>query len=76
MFGGVLGELLLWFQIRHKLHEGLPQWSKSVLYWVVTAAMVLAGGLLVVAINIGISAPLLLKNLSSQLPTIEPGRTD
>jgi hypothetical protein len=88
LLGGLLGELLHWFGIRHQLHRGVPDWSKSWLYWTVTILMAVAGGLLVLAyvgtgatlnpllaINLGISAPLLLKTLSAQVPPIDPGAT-
>ena len=88
MLGGVFGELLKWFNMRHDLHRGLPDWSRSRLYWIVTLLMAVAGGLLVLAylrsgftlnallaVNLGVSAPLVLDKLFSQLPT-EPGKSD
>jgi hypothetical protein len=88
LLGGCLGELLKWFEIRHQLHRGVPDWSRSKLYWAITALMAVAGGILVfayvqtgaklnplIAINLGISAPLLLKGLSAQVPPIDPGAT-
>jgi hypothetical protein len=86
LLGGRLGELLNWFNIRHQLHRGVPDWSNSWLYWTITILMAAAGGVLVfaylktgatlnplIAINLGISAPLLLKTLSAQVPPIDPG---
>lgn len=86
VLGGFLAELLQWFGIRHSLHRGLPDWSKSSVYWVVTVAMVFAGGGLVLmyvksgvdltpilAVNLGASAPLVLGRLVQQLPPLEPG---
>ncbi len=79
--GGVAAELLKWYGIRESLHEGLPGYAKSVAYWLVTAGMVGAGGLLVfvyqasadiklsplLALNIGASAPLILGALAKQI---------
>jgi hypothetical protein len=42
--GGVLAETLQWFNLRYTFYRGLPDWSKSWLYWVVTLAMSCAGG--------------------------------
>jgi hypothetical protein len=84
--GGAFTELLRWFNVRDSLHKGLPDWSKSIFYWIVTSSMILAGGLLVyihllggakisafLALNIGASAPLLLGALAQRTPTISPG---
>ena len=79
--GGAAAELLKWYGIRESLHEGLPDYAKTVAYWLVTAAMVGAGGLLVfvhqasadiklsplLALNIGASAPLILGALAKQI---------
>lgn len=86
VFGGCLAEGLKWFNLRHTLHQGLPDWSKSIGYWVVTVFMILIGGGLVLiyvkselmvspilAVNIGASAPLIIGKLA-ELPSIEPGR--
>ena len=57
-----------------------PAYIKSPLYWIVTILMVLAGGFLayvqgvvgskpLLALNIGISAPLILKSLAAAVPS-------
>lgn len=84
--GGMAAELLKWYGRREELHRGVPDFAKSWSYWVVTFAMVAAGGLLVyahqasgtitlspiLALNIGASAPLLLGALAKQVPTEGP----
>ena len=85
--GGLAAELLRWFNLRDTLHNELPEWSRSWLYWLVTVFMSLVGGLLVylyiqsgtkmsaiLAFNIGISAPLILAKLASEAPPIVPGK--
>ncbi len=84
--GGAAAELLQWFRIRKELYRGIPDWAKSWPYWVVTAAMVGVGGLLVfiygiesnpiLAFHVGVSAPLILKSLAEQIPQINPGRVE
>ena len=89
LFGGVAIELVQWFGMRKDLYHGAPDWSKSWLYWLVTALMVIAGGGLAVAyaesgvqlttilaINLGASAPLLLSRFGAAVPRIEPGSVD
>ena len=90
VLGGCSAEVLRWFRLRDQLHQGMPHFSKSVAYWVVTALMIAIGGFLVqmyvdsgsvmlngpAAFNIGISAPLLLSALSSQAPVLDPGQID
>ena len=84
--GGMASELLDWFRIRKELHLGVPGWAKSWLYWAITVAMAGVGGLLVfmyrtsgievspiLAFNIGASAPLILRSLTSQVPQTEAG---
>jgi hypothetical protein len=72
-FGGALAELLKWFQLRDS--PNLPAYARSPLYWAVTAAMVLAGGVLatlygteprsaILVLHIGLSAPLIIKTLA------------
>lgn len=82
--GGVLAELLRWYKLRESTE--LPQYLRSPFYWVLTALMVLAGGFLAVlygtdaknailVVQIGLSAPLLLRVLADQsLHEAPPGR--
>ena len=68
--GGVFAELLGWFKLRHQAPEDLPIQMRTAHYWIVTAGMILSGGLLVtaylrsdvkvnaiMALNVGASAP-------------------
>lgn len=77
--GGVLGEALKWYQLRDSLN--MPEYSKKPAYWIITAVIALAGGVLawlygidttklLLALNIGISAPLILKGLASAVPNL------
>lgn len=72
-FGGLLTELLKWYRLRES--PNLPHYKSSVLYWGVTVCMILAAGVLgilygvtersaIMVMNIGISAPLLLKAMA------------
>ncbi|WP_321480589.1 hypothetical protein [uncultured Bacteroides sp.] len=76
-FGGFLSELLKWYRIRES--KELPFYAKSTVYWVITVLIILSGGLLatlygtkdvspILALNIGISAPLIIQNLSKLAP--------
>jgi len=88
--GGVLGELLNIFDLRQKAPSDWPQWTRLKSYWAITAAMIVAGAGLVIlhqrsganfqnnawlALNIGASAPLLLRQLSAG-PSKPSGPTD
>ena len=72
--GGVLAEAVKWYQLRES--PVLPDYAKGWVYWIITIVMILAGGGLAVAyggdikthiqaINIGASAPLIIKALFS-----------
>ncbi len=87
--GGIFGELLVLFELRRQAPKDLPQWLTSWFYWAVTLSMSAAGGLLaiiylesdislkpILAVNVGASAPLILRMFVSQTPSIGPGRTD
>jgi len=74
VLGGVLSELLKFHSMKESPNR--PAYIRSPFYWVVTILMVLAGGGLVVlqgippdnpwlAINVGITAPLILKGLAT-----------
>jgi len=79
VLGGALAELLKWYQLRES--PNTPPYLGSAKYWVLTVLMALAGGLLaavqnvsnpLLAINIGISAPLILKALAAVTPSQPP----
>lgn len=85
MTGGGFVELVGLYKIRD--NPNLPSFLSSWFYWVVTIAMIIAGGILafvynrtnaplseMLAINIGASAPLILRTLSSKPPP--PGSSD
>jgi hypothetical protein len=74
VFGGASVEAIQLYTLRQLPKDRRPQWLKSPFYWAITAIMVVAGGGLVmlyiasgmtikalVAFNIGVSAPLILK---------------
>ena len=84
--GGAGAELLGLFRLRHEAPEAFPNWLETTLYWGVTIAMILFGGLLVIAylrsdmpvnpilaLNVGAAAPALLSSFMAQAPRIEPG---
>ena len=83
VLGGALAELLNWWQLRES--PSLPTYAKSAVYWIITVLMILAGGILAVlynvdatnpmlALNIGISAPLILKAMAASVPSEDQRR--
>lgn len=72
--GGALLELIHWYTLRRE--PEFPVYARSGRYWIVSALMALAGGLLaflyfggraegIVALHVGVSAPLILQKLST-----------
>ena len=83
LVGGFLAELLKWYEL--KTSTNLPAYLHSLRYWIITILMAAAGGFLAViygidatkpllAVNIGLTAPLVLKGLAALNPvqTIPP----
>lgn len=75
--GGAANELLHWWGLRES--PRLPEYVKSIFYWLVTLAMVLLGGALawlqlgsqsdaLIAFQIGLAAPMLLQKLVKVAP--------
>ena len=78
--GGTLIEFLHWYNIRRR--GDFPLYARRVKYWVLTAIMAVAGGMLAVfyfgnhaeailALHVGISAPLIFQKLVTT--AAEPG---
>ncbi len=72
-FGGLLAELLKWYQLKESLH--FPVYLHNPVYWIITLAMIAAGGVVAVlygvearnallVMQIGLSTPLLVKTLA------------
>ena len=75
--GGVLAEVLHWWNLRENTE--FPAYARSPFYWVITVAMVAAGGLVawlyfgargegIVVAHVGVSTPLLLQKLATSIP--------
>ncbi len=75
--GGMLAELLHWWNLRESLL--LPAYSKSVFYWCITIAMILAGGFItwvyfgdkaeaMIAVHVGLSTPIILQKFVNSIP--------
>ncbi len=78
--GGLIGDLVLVWEARTT--GAAPLYLKSAFYWACVLGMAVAGGFLstfygivevqaFLALNIGISAPLILKTLASGMKTIK-----
>jgi hypothetical protein len=81
LVGGFAGEFFKWYQLRES--PNMPEYAKKPLYWMITFVMVLFGGLLAllqgveaskpwIALNIGVSAPLIFKTMASSVPAAGP----
>lgn len=81
-FGGIVGELARWYQLRESTN--FPKYASSFLYWAITAAMAVAGGVLaclygldkksaILVFNIGLSAPLIMKTMAENIPDASAG---
>lgn len=78
--GGLLGDFVLIWEAR--MTGAAPGYTKKAFYWLCVFGMAIAGGILSVlygiaevqaflALNIGLSAPLILKALASGMKTIK-----
>ncbi len=89
LLGGFLAEILGLFKLRQQSPKTLPEFLKSGFYWLITVAMLFAGGIIVVvyfksgislnpllAVNVGASAPLIIGSLVAQTPSISPGKAN
>ena len=79
--GGVILELMHWYNIYKSPMGTFPIYSKSVGYWIITGAMAVTGGLLtmfyfgsqadaIVALHVGLSTPLILQKLTTTIATV------
>jgi hypothetical protein len=84
--GGWLGELLALWELRHD-PSSLPKYLGSPYYWIMNVVMACLGGGLatlygykevsaMLVVNIGASAPLILKSLATNAPRIQPTKVD
>jgi hypothetical protein len=87
-FGGFLGECLTLFDLRHQEIDALPGYLRSWFYWLAVFGMsMIAAGLVeaydvsgitvkpLLALNIGASAPLILRQLARGVGEVSPGST-
>lgn len=86
LFGGLGAEVSVVFALRHQGPKDFPHWLKSWTYYVVALVMAIVGGVIAVAhassgtalnailaLQIGASAPLILRKLTETVPgTPEP----
>ena len=90
VFGGSLGELLKWWNIKDELKEkGLPQRFKHLGYVGLVVAMAVVGGIFVkmyiesgavinafMAVHIGAATPLIMAGMMRETPSVSPGTVD
>src|SRR5439155_19884260 len=81
-FGGLLGEFLKWYQLRES--QNFPAYARSAIYWIVTLAVIAAGGAIaafygtedrsaILVANIGLSASLIIRLLAVTYPVQATG---
>jgi hypothetical protein len=87
LIGGAIAELMKWWRLFNADNvspQKLEEYKKGPVYWIVTILMVIAGGLLAVAqkidpanpllaLNVGLSAPLILQGLAAAVPSTAGG---
>jgi hypothetical protein len=89
LVGGFLPEMGEQYKLRKVKKEDYPDHFKSFRYWFWTLVMISFGGILVLiynlsgsefnpflSINVGASAPLIIKKFSSITPDIDPGKVN
>src|SRR4051812_10845063 len=87
LFGGAFCELLHWGGLKRSTY--VVVYARSIKYWFITVLMIIAGGLLAVAISlegssmapltailVGYSAPSLIQKLAKNTPTGDLGVSD
>ena len=85
--GGFLADLLALYELRHIDPASLPTYIKSKFYWVMNIVMACLGGGLallygfkdvnaLLVVNIGASAPLIIKSLATNAPRIQPTKVN
>lgn len=81
--GGCVNEFMHWWSL--KTDPDFPEYARHVKYWIITAIMVVIGGGLAVlylgasvdallALHIGLSAPLILQKLTTTAAAVEGAR--
>jgi hypothetical protein len=84
--GAFLAEFLALWELRHD-PASQPKYLKSPYYWIMNLLMACMGGGLamlygfkevnaILVVNIGASAPLILKSLATNVPRIQPTKVD
>ena len=92
LIGGVGAEVVVLFGLRHKDPNDFPYWVRSPAYYVIALVMAILGGAITVAhlrsgssmdpilaIQVGASAPLILRKMRDAVPSDEspdPSRID
>ena len=69
-FGGAAGELLKWYQLRES--PNLPDYAHRPIYWVITAAVIVAGGVLAVLYGVDAKNAILVFNVGLSAPRLYP----
>ncbi len=84
LLGGGLAEFMKWYQLREE-SPNWPVYAKTKGYWVLTGLMILIGGFFttfygldtsqpLLPLNVGLSAPLILKGLAANAPALVSSR--
>lgn len=68
LFGGLAVEVLRWWKIRTS--PNLPQYAHSPFYWMITALMIVFGGVLAVLYGIDSRNALMVANIGASAPVL------